>query len=90
MLLLLADAAAAGDTWLGIPAEALGPFAAFGGLALLVIAALWRECRAKDAEIARLNERQFSWAERAAPILEKVADALRDREADQRVRRRSP
>ncbi len=60
------------------PIEGLGPYIAFGSLALLVIAGLAKAFVTQRSENKELNDRVFQIVEKVEPLLHEVAGALKD------------
>ncbi len=58
--------------------EGLGPFIAFGSLALLVIAGLAKAFVTQRTENKELNDRVFLIVEKVEPLLHEVAGALKE------------
>lgn len=58
--------------------EGLGPFIAFGSLALVVIGGLAKAFVTQRTENKELNDRVFSIVEKVEPLLHEVASALKE------------
>lgn len=70
------------DTFLGVPITALGPFAAFGALAMLCIIVLWKALSKERAEHNDILKE-------ALPLLREVVEIVQDRDSERRHGRSS-